>query len=129
MAKKTKSQLRSEAAKKGWRTRRKNRKTLEELGVDYSEEYEIKRAILAEHWRVKTLIMKAAFRSISVATALELIPKELHVESIKSIIQHRMDSAVKIFGDPRIEAWDLAEELGWDISDVYDAWDYDENAA
>jgi hypothetical protein len=73
--------------------------------------------------------MKAAMRAIPVKVALDMIPEDQRKDAAKAIIQERMDSAVRLFGDPRIEAWELAEDLEWDVSDVYDAWDYDENAA
>jgi hypothetical protein len=128
--KRTKVKLtRSEAAKKGWKTRRKNIKVLKEIGVSLDEDFEVKRAALEQYYHIKMIVLKASLGAITVKDALLLLPEEAREESVKRIVQDRLDRSVRLFGDPRIEAWDLAEELDWDISDVYDAWDYDENAA
>lgn len=158
---KVKSANRSEAAKKGWETRRNNeyKKKMGELdaqikasaekqaasgkrllsrSAEYREAFAEKRRLLrfkAKHEkrmrkiRIETGVMDIILERKTLAEVIASFPKRDRTQVTKDIIQARLDRAVRIYGDPRIDAWDLAEELGWDITEVYDAWDYEENVA
>jgi len=56
---------------------------------------------------------------------LKKMSRNLRDAATKEIIQGRLDRASEVYDDVRIEAWDIAEDLDWDISEVYDAWDYE----
>ncbi len=121
---------RSRAAKKGWVTRRRNQRkaTL----AQRQAEYQAKMKELDENIKLtsyKIIAQQAALGMVTLKEALSEIPDSDREAAIKHIIQARLDRAQRLFGDVRVEAWDLAEELDWDITDVYDGWDYEEGSA
>lgn len=125
---------RSQAAKAGWVTRRKNAKKA--ASVHYEREIKKLEKQLKkdfEEARKKALIQRAVLGLGKIGELVEQLPKRDRKKAFKDIIQQRMDKAVRIYGDVRTEAWDLLEELFEydyeDISDIYDAWDYEEGAA
>lgn len=78
----------------------------------------------AAHLAMEKTITKMAYSGIPVPVILQ--PYEgAELERAKAIVvQAKLDRAVMLWNDVRWEAFDLAEELDWDISDIYDAWDY-----
>lgn len=158
---KVKSAVRSEAAKRGWETRRHNeyKKKMGELdakikasaekqagsgkkllsrAAEYRERFAERRKLLrfrAKHRkkmykiRVETGVMQIMLEEKTLKEVIESFPKRDRNQVTKDLIQARLDRASRLYGDVRLDAWDLAEELGWDITEVYDAWDYEENVA
>lgn len=136
---------RSRAAKKGWATRRRNQrkvtlaqkqaqyqakmKELDEKLADAKKRSTVQLADLEKTTSFKIIAQQAALGMVTLKEALAEIPDSDREAAIKHIIQARLDRAQRLFGDVRVEAWDLAEELDWDITDVYDGWDYEEGSA
>lgn len=73
-------------------------------------------------------IANMARNGVPIRTILKQIPESGHEHAKKVIVQTRLDMSASMYEDVRWEAFDLADELDWDISDVFDAWDYDEGA-
>ena len=60
---------------------------------------------------------------------LQKMSRNLRAAATKEIIQGRLDRASDVYDDVRYEAWEIAEDLDWDVSEVFNAWDYEENTA
>lgn len=60
---------------------------------------------------------------------LKKLPRNLRGPATQEIIQGRLDRAAHVYDDVAYEAWQIAADLDWDISEVFDAWDYEENQA
>lgn len=91
---------------------------------------ETREAIKREKIRAEQLTYRELIRQgvdgAPIKPLLKKMSRNLRDAATKEIIQGRLDRASEVFDDVRIEAWEIAEDLDWDISDVYDAWDYDE---
>ncbi len=74
----------------------------------------------------ETMIANMARNGVPIRNILKQIPESGHEHAKKIVIQTRLDMAAELYHDVRWEAFDLADELDWDISDVFDAWEYDE---
>lgn len=60
---------------------------------------------------------------------LQKMSRNLRDAATKEIIQGRLDRASTVYDDVSYEAWEIAGDLDWDISEVFNAWDYEENQA
>ena len=76
----------------------------------------------------ETMIANMARNGVPIRNILRQIPESGHQHAKEVIVQTRLDMAAELYEDVRWEAFDLADELDWDISEVFDAWSYDEGA-
>ena len=88
-------------------------------------------AALSDMKSVEDIVTNMAQKGVPVSAILG--PFEDNPEATQRIkeliVQARLDMSAAAYNDVRWDAFDLAEELDWDISDVYDAWNYDEPSA
>jgi hypothetical protein len=91
---------------------------------------ETREAVKREKARAEKLTYQELIRKgvdgAPIKPLLKKMPRNLRDAATKEIIQGRLDRAADVYDDVRFEAWEIAEDLDWDIGDVYDAWDYDE---
>lgn len=83
---------------------------------------------LTDVLRMLTVEERAQLESMTVVDVFKDMSPYERQQSIKKYIQETMDRACRLFGDVRITAYEIAEELidfDIDFSEVYDIWDYD----
>jgi hypothetical protein len=82
---------------------------------------EVKQSKTYEESLIKNMIAGGA----SNMAIVKLWPEKEHDRIKKMVIQAKLDIGVELYNDIRFDAFELAEDFDWDISDIYDAWDYD----
>jgi hypothetical protein len=97
-----------------------------------AKEKEFKRMVIEQtkETRVKDLAIgrNLVSNGLTNLAILGQFPEKDREEIKLLIVQGRLDFGAALYGDIRGDAFDLADDFDWDISDIYDAWTYDDAA-
>lgn len=93
---------------------------------------QLRKQVREEKKRVERITYKELVRKgvdgAPIKPLLQQLSRNLRTQATKEIITGRMNRAAHVYDDVRTEAWDIAEDLDWDISEVFNAWEYDDTA-
>jgi hypothetical protein len=92
----------------------------------------LRKQVREEKKRVERITYKDLIRQgvdgAPIKPLLQKLSRNLRAQATREIITGRLNRAANVYDDVRTEAWDIAEDLDWDISEVFNAWDYDDTA-
>lgn len=93
---------------------------------------DLAKQVKAEQKRVERITYKELVRQgvdgAPIKPLLQKLSKGLRTQATNEIITGRLNRAAHVYDDVRFEAWEIAEDLDWDISEVFNAWEYDDTA-
>lgn len=93
---------------------------------------ELRQQVKAEKQRVERITYKDLVRQgvdgAPIKPLLQKLSRNLRTQATNEIITGRLNRAANVFDDVRLQAWEIAEALDWDISEVFNAWEYDDTA-